>query len=157
MLSVIISAPAAVRSLLGRLLPESDLRTARQSVWIGSFRAVRMVGAMVAVLASARILGPEGFGELAVIIAGVGMSYRLLSMPGDEVITTFVARDLSAGKEISAAGTLRYAFALSQALALLAYCAVALGVLALSSLFGAVAEHREAVLLYGLGGLRWRR
>ena len=146
-------ASAACRSLLGRLLPASDLRAARQSMWIGSVRTARMLGTVATLVVSARILGPEGFGELAVIIAAVRMAYRLLSMPGDEVITTFVARDLAAGRSTAAAGTLRFAFAVSQVLALLAYAAVALAVFALSGLIGAAAEHREAVLLYGLGGI----
>ena len=147
------NAPVAARALLGRLLPASDLRAVRQSAWIGSFRTARALGAAATLAVSARILGPEGLGELAVIVAAVGMAYRLLSTPGDEVITTFVTRDLAAGRTAAAAGTLRFAFALSQGLALAAYAVVALGVFALSGLFGAVAEHREAVLLYGLGGI----
>ena len=147
------NAPAVAKSLLGRLLPASYLRPARQSAWIGSFRAARMLGTVAMLAVSARILGPEGFGELAVIIAAVRMAYRLLSMPGDEVITTFVARDLAAGRGISAAGTLRFAFALSQMLALAAYAMVALAAYALSGLLGSAAEHRDAVLLYGLGGI----
>ena len=147
------NASAVARSLLGRLLPASYLRPARQSAWIGSFRAARMLGTVAMLAVSARILGPEGFGELAVIIAAVRMAYRLLSMPGDEVITTFVARDLAAGRGISAAGTLRFAFALSQMLALAAYAVVALAAYALSGLLGSAAEHRDAVLLYGLGGI----
>ena len=99
-----------MRSLIDRLLPASDRRAARQTLWLGAMRAVQMLASVVQVALSARILGPEGFGVLAVIIAAAGLAYRLLSVPGNEVITTYVTRDLAEGRVGDAAGTLRFTY-----------------------------------------------
>ena len=142
-----------VKSLIDRFLPQSDRRAARQTLWLGAMRAVQMLASVVQVALSARILGPEGFGVLAVIIAAAGLTYRLLSVPGNEVITTYVTRDLAEGRTGDATGTLRFTYALSQTLALIAYAALAGATLALSGLFGIVEEYRSEVLLYGVAGI----
>ena len=111
------------------------------------------MASLVQVALSARILGPEGFGVMAVIIAAAGLVYRLLSVPGNEVITTYVRRDLAEGRTGDAAATLRFTFVLSQSLALAAYTGIAAATFALSGLFGIVEEHRSAVIAYGLAGI----
>ena len=144
---------APVMTILHRMLPASDRRAARQTLWLGAIRAVQVLASVVQVALSARILGPEGFGVLAVIIAAAGLAYRLLSVPGNEVITTYVRRDLAEGRTDDATGTLRFTYVLSQTLALVAYAALAAATLALGGLFGVVEEHSAAVLLYGLAGI----
>ena len=140
---------APVMTILHRMLPASDRRAARQTLWLGAIRAVQVLASVVQVALSARILGPEGFGVMAVIIAAAGLAYRLLSVPGNEVITTYVRRDLAEGRTDDATGTLRFTYVLSQTLALVAYAALAGATLALGGLFGVVEEQSAAVLLYG--------
>ena len=142
-----------VKSLIDRFLPQSDRRAARQTLWLGAMRAVQILASVVQVALSARVLGPEGFGVLAVIIAAAGLTYRLLSVPGNEVITTYVTRDLAEGRMGDATGTLRFTYVLSQTLALVAYAVLAGATLALSGLFGVVEEYRSEVLLYGVAGI----
>ena len=140
-------------TILHRMLPASDRRAARQTLWLGAIRAVQVLASVVQVALSARILGPEGFGVMAVIIAAAGLAYHLLSVPGNEVITTYVRRDMAEGRMGDATGTLRFTYVLSQTLALVAYAALAAATFALSGLFGVVEDHRSAVLLYGLAGI----
>ena len=73
---------------------------------------------------SARILGPEGFGVLAIIIAVCGLSYRLLAAPGNDVITTYVTRSLSEGRQEEAAAMVRFALFVNQALSLVSYALI---------------------------------
>ena len=142
-----------MRLLVTRLLSSSDRRVARQTAWLGAMRTIQVLASIVQVALSARILGPEGFGVLAIIIAAAGLTHGLLSVPGDEVITTYVRRDLAKGRTDDAARTLRFTYVLSQTLALIAYAALAGATLTLSGLFGVMEEYKSAVLMYGLAGI----
>lgn len=108
---------------------------------------------MILLALAARMLGPEGFGPLAVIMAGAGLAYGLGSVPGNEVIIAYVMRDLTARRPYAAAGTVRFAFLLSLVLALLIYLALVSVMLVLSERFESVEAYRPAVILYGLVGL----
>ncbi len=65
-------------SLISRLLPAAERRVARQTLWMGAITAVQFLGGLAQVTISARILGPEGYGVLAVIIAVTLLMYGLL-------------------------------------------------------------------------------
>ena len=62
---------------------------------------------------SARILGPESFGALAVIIATSALVHGLLAVPGGDAITTFVTRAVAEGKPQEASRILRFTMASS--------------------------------------------
>ena len=102
---------------------------------------------------SARILGPEGLGVVALIVALTSLLYRIVSLPGNEVITTFVTRSIAEGRMEEAAGTLRFTLMLSQALSLVSYTLLAAVALAGSGLLGEAERYKSALLLYGVGGI----
>ena len=142
-----------MRRLIARLLPASDQRAARQTLWIGAITVAQLLASIVQVALSARILGPEGLGILAVIIALTSLLYRFVSLPGNEVITTFVTRGVAEGRLKEATGTLRFTFIVSQGLSLVSYGLLAVAVLAVSGLFGGAEEYKSTLLVYGIGGV----
>ena len=85
-------------SRITRLLPASERRVARQTLWIGAIIAVQLLGGLVQVTISARILGPEGYGVLAIITAVTLLIYGLLAIPGGEAVTAFVTRGVAEGR-----------------------------------------------------------
>ena len=82
---------------------------------------MQVLGSIARVSISARILGPQGFGVLAVIMAVCGLIYRLLAAPGSDVITTYVAGSLSGGRQDQAAAPVRFALFVNQGLSLVSY------------------------------------
>ena len=113
----------------------------------------QFLASMVQVMLAARILGPEGLGVVAVIIAVASLLHRLVSLPGNEVITTFVTRSVAEGRMEEAAGILRFTFTVSQALSLVSYTLLAAIVLAVSGLLGEAESYGSALLVYGAGGI----
>lgn len=138
-----------VRSLRGRL-HESDRRVARQTFWMGTITGATVLGGLVQTFFSARILGPEGFGILAVIAAVTGLVQLLVSMPGGDTVTTFVTRSLRADRPAEAERTLRFALAVSQGLSCAAWAIIAGVAHAAHELLGIDDAHTGAMLLYGL-------
>ena len=67
--------------LFARLLSDSDRRVARQTLGMGGITAVQLLAGLVQMILSARILGPEGFGVLAVIVALTLLIHNLLAAP----------------------------------------------------------------------------
>ena len=140
-------------ALIRRLLPQSDQRAARQTLWIGAITVAQILASIVQVALSARILGPEGLGAVAVIIALTALLYRFVSLPGNEVITTFVTRSLAEGRIEDATGTLRFTMLVAQGLALVSYALLVAVTLAVSGLLGEAEGYRSALLVYGIGGI----
>ena len=134
-------------------MPQADRRAARQSFWLFSIVGFQSAAGIVQLALTARILGPEGLGVLAVIIAVTSLLYGLLSVPGNQVITSYVTRSIIEGRMGEAAGTLRFVLLLSQVLSLVAYGTLAVIALTLSGLLGVAEDYRSALLLYGITGL----
>ena len=143
----------SLKSLLPKMLPTSDRRAARQTLWISAITFAQFLAGAVQVTLSARILGPEGLGVVALIVALTSLLYRIVSLPGNEVITTFVTRSIAEGRMEEAAGTLRFTLMLSQALSLVSYTLLAAVALAGSGLLGEAERYKSALLLYGVGGI----
>ena len=139
--------------MLIELLPASDQRTARQTLQMGAVTAVQILGGLTQLAISARILGPEGFGVLAVIIAVAALIYGLLAVPGGEAITTFVTRAVAEERPQEASCIVRFTMAVSLALALVAYAVVAILTLVAGSLLGIEDAHRDLALMYGVVGI----
>ncbi len=139
--------------LIARLLPDSERRAARQTLWLGGIEAVLLLGGLAQVVISARILGPEGFGVLAVIVAVSLLVHRLLSVPGGEAVTTFVTRAVAEQRPQEAARVVRFTMAVSLGMSLAAYAIIAALVLAAGSLLGIADIHQDVALLYGVVGI----
>ena len=139
--------------LIAQLLPTSDRRAARQTLQMGAITAVQLLGGLAQLTLSARILGPEGFGILAVIIAVAALIHGLLAVPGGEAVTTFVTRAVSEERPHEASRILRFTMATSLGLSLIAYAVIAVLALMASSLLGIENAHRDIVLMYGVVGI----
>ena len=140
-----------VRSLARR--SPSDRRVARQTFWMGSMTGVEVVRGLAQVSITARILGPEGFGALAVIVAVSTLIHGLLALPGGDTVTTFVTRSVTEGRREEAGAILRLTMVVSQGLSLAAYAVVVALALTASSLLSISESHVNALLLYGLLGV----
>ena len=132
------------------LLSPSDRRVARQTFWMGSMTAVEVVRGLAQVSITARILGPEGFGALAVIVAVSTLIHGLLALPGGDTVTTFVTRSVTEGRREEAGAILRLTMVVSQGLSLAAYAVIVVLAFTSSSLLGISETHVTALLLYGL-------
>ena len=131
----------------------SDRRVARQSLWMGAITGVQLLGGLAQVSLSARILGPEGFGVLAVIMAVTTLIHGLLSLPGGDTVTTFATRAVAEGRAEEASRILRFSLVASFGLSLVAYALIAGLALAGSGLLGIAQVHADAVLLFGTVGI----
>ena len=135
------------------LLSPSDRRVARQTFWMGSMTGVEVVRGLAQVSITARILGPEGFGALAVIVAVSTLIHGLVGLPGGDTVTTFVTRSVTEGRREEAGAILRLTMVVSQGLSLAAYAVIVALALTASSLLGISETHVNALLLYGLLGV----
>ena len=140
-------------SLITRLLPASDRRAARQTLWMGAITAVQVLGGLAHVSISARILGPEGFGILAVIMASAALIFGLTALPGGSAVTTFVTRGLAEGRPEEASRILRFALVVSIGLSLVAYAVIAALAFTAAGLLGIDQAYADAALLYGVTGV----
>ncbi len=126
---------------------------ARQTFWMGTITAVEVVRGLVQIAITARILGPEGFGALAVIVAVGTLVHGLVALPGGDTVTTFVTRSVTEGRREEAGAILRLTMVVSQGLSLVAYGVIAVLALSGSSLLGIGESHVNALMLYGLLGV----
>ena len=120
---------------------------------MGAITAVQILGGLAQLVISARILGPESFGVLAVIIAVALLVHRLLAIPGGETVTTFATRAVAEERPQEASRILRFTMAVSLGLALIAYAVIAVLVLIAGSLLGIEDTHRVIALMYGVVGI----
>ena len=120
---------------------------------MGSITAVEVVRGLAQVSITARILGPEGFGALAVIVAVSALIHGLVALPGGDTVTTFVTRSVTEGRREEAGAILRLTMVVSQGLSLAAYAVIVALALTASSLLGISDTHVNALLLYGLLGV----
>ena len=141
------------RSLAALVSSPSDRRVARQTFWMGSITVVEVVRGLAQVSITARILGPEGFGALAVIVAVSTLIHGLMALPGGDTVTTFVTRSVTEGRREEAGAILRLTMVVSQGLSLAAFAVIVALALSASSLLGISESHVNALLLYGLLGV----
>ena len=152
---VLESVRAAIghlRTLVRRASSPSDRRVARQTFWMGTMTGVEVVRGLAQVAITARILGPEGFGALAVIVAVSTLVHGLVALPGGDTVTTFVTRSVAEGRRDEAGAILRLTMVVSQGLSLVAYGVITVLALSAGSLLGIGESHVNALLLYGLLG-----
>ncbi len=139
--------------LIARLLPVSDRRVTRQTLWMIAITAAQLFGGLAQVTMSARILGPEAFGVLTIITAVTLLTYGLLAIPGGEAVTAFVTRGVAEGRPGEASSVLRFTLAVSLGLSFIAYAVLAILIFASSGLLGIDRVHMNVALLYGVVGI----
>ena len=132
---------------------DSHRRITRQTLWMGAVTAVELLGAFVHVFVAARVLGVEGFGALAIIVATATLIHGLAAIPGGDTVTTFATRSVTEGRPSEAASILRFAVAASLGLSLVAYGAIAVLTLTVGGLLRIDEANASAMLLYGLVGV----
>ena len=142
-----------LKSMVRRVSSPSDRRVARQTIWMGSMTAVQFVGGIVHVSLAARILGPEGYGILAVFIAVTSLLHNFLAMPGGEVITTYVTRSVAAGRREEASATLRFALAAALGFRLVSYCLLVVFALTSNGFLGVERSYAAALIVFGVAGI----
>ena len=133
--------------------PESHRLITRQTLWLGTVTAVEVLGAVAHVFVAARLLGLEGYGALAIIVATTTLIHGLIAIPGGDTLTTFATRSITEGRHQEAAAILRFSLAVSFGLSLVAYGAIALLTLTASGILKIDESHAGAVMLYGLVGI----
>ena len=99
----------------------SDRRVTRQIFWMGAILATQTLGGLIQVYLSVRVLGMEGFGVLAIIMAVTGLVHGLIAISGDDIVTSLANRAVSEGKPDEASRILRFTMVFSIALSLIAY------------------------------------
>jgi len=142
----------ATKVVLGSL-SASDRLVARQTLWANGVAAVQVLGGILQVALTARILGPEGYGTLAVIIAASSIVFGLVGIPGGNTVTTFVTRSLAEGKQDEATSVLRFALATSFGLSVVGYGVVVGMALGALHLTGVSQANANALILYGTVGV----
>ena len=115
--------------------------------------SVQFVASVIQVSLTARMLGPEGYGHLSVLIAITGVSFGLLSVPGHDAITTYVTRSVSNGKIDEAAATLRFAILSAFVLSLIAYGVLGFVGITFAELIKIDRSFLGALLLFGTTGI----
>ncbi len=139
-------------SFIRRAFSQSERRAARQALWLNGALVIEFLSGAAQLVIAARMLGPEGFGALAVIAAVATLIHGLAAAPGGDAVATFATRGAAEGRPEEAASVLRFTLAASLALSLVAYAVIAL-LAAASGLAGVDPAYREAALLYGLVGV----
>ena len=136
-----------------RSIAAADRRASRQMFWMAGILGVQSVASIVQLSLSARILGPEGYGILAIIIAVTSLLYGFMSMPGSQAIVTFVARSVAKGNAEEGACVIRFTISTALALAVLSFVLLGFVSAFANNLLGISDDHVTALLTYGATGL----
>lgn len=99
----------------------SDRLIAQQTAWLGATSGVQVVGGVAYVVVATRILGADGFGALAVIMATCALIHSVIAIPGSDTVTTFASRSLVEGRPDGAATLFRFVVAASTVLSFVAF------------------------------------
>lgn len=142
-----MASGSRVKAMTAWAVPAPERRVARQSFWMGCALVVQMLSGLATVALSARILGVEGLGVLAIIMAFTGLVYGFAAMPGGGVITTFVTRAVAEGRPKEGAGVFRFALVASLGLELIAYVVIAVLAFTAGDLLNIGREIRDGLLL----------
>ena len=136
-----------------RAFSSSERRVARQTLWLNAALGIDLASGVAQIFIVARILGPNGFGVMAVIVAVGTLIHGLAAAPGGAAVTTFATRSIADGKPCEAANILRFTLAVSLALSFTAYAVIACALFTADAFIGIDPVHRDAAMLYGLVGV----
>lgn len=147
-------AKNGAKSLIVRAITASERRLARQAIWMNATWTIRILGGIATMSLTARIIGVEGLGVLAAVAAVSAFIYGLTDIRNDVALITFVSQRLAEGRSEDATRIFRFALSTSLALALAGYAAIAFAAFTAGGLLDVVErEHRDLLLLYGVGGI----
>ena len=132
---------------------ESHRRITKQTIWMGAVTSVEVAGAFAHVFVAARLLGLEGYGQLAMVMATSSLIHGLIAIPGGDTVTTFATRGITEGRPHVASSILRFAVTLSFGMSLVAYGVIAALALTASGLLKIDQVQTSAMLLFGSVGV----
>ncbi len=142
------------RPLLKRLhIYNSDKFVAKQVFLLGCVLALQVVSSLIVVSLSARMLGPNNYGALVLIISVTTLIHGILSIPGSTTATTYITRSLSENKQNEASKILNFCLSLSFLLSLVSYILITLLVHTAENFIAIKENLVNAVLLYGIVGI----
>ena len=146
--------PRGMRLPLKRILSTSDQRVARQTFWLNAISVIRLLGGIAQISITAKMLGVEGYGTLAAIVAFCALIHGIIAIPSGDTVTTFVTRSVTAGHEGEAARIVRFAIVVPFGLSFVAYAVITALTLFIADLMGTIENtYATAVLLYGVVGI----
>ena len=105
-----MAMPSQLRTKLDEMFSSTDVRVGRQTAWMWCLHAVQILSSTIGMALAARMLGLELYGTLALFIGLTGLVGGMLYAPGGELISTYVTRELAAGRRAEAGKVLRFAF-----------------------------------------------
>ncbi len=148
-----------MESLIARAFPASERRVGRQAFWLGTLLPVQVLGGLATVSLSARILGAEGLGVLAVIALLTFTAGNLLNIGQDaqDVMLLYGAGGVLTAMNGETLAVLRLADRVQlQLVVIVASRVVGVGLLAVVWLTGGgltevVLAHVAAAAVNGLG------
>lgn len=135
------------------MLQQSDRSIARHTGWLGATSVVELIGGLAFVFFATRILGPSGFGALAVVMATATLVHGIVSIGGSDTVITFGTRSVSEGRPREAAGVVRFVALMSFGMSLLAYVVVSLIAALAADLVLVDGTDPAALLWYALVGV----
>ena len=126
----------------------TDARVGQQTAWMWSLHAVQILSSAIGMALAARMLGLELYGVLALFIGLTGLVGGLLYAPGDELISTYVTRELAAGRKAEAGNVLRFAFLAAIVSRVLGFVVVAALTVFFGPWLGIPEDQRFAMCVY---------
>ena len=126
----------------------TDSRVGRQTAWMWCMHAVQILSSAVGVMLIVRMLGLELYGVLALFMGITGLVGGLLYIPGDELITTYATRELTAGRRAEAGHVLCFAFVAASVSRVLGFVAVTALVLFLGTWMKVPDDQKFEALVY---------
>ena len=142
-----------MKALLSPTLNTSERRVARQTFWMGAATGIQLLAGLATVSITARVLGPDGYGVLAVIMSATGLIHGIVSLPGGDAVIAFVSKSVAEGRGKQAAAIVHFALAVSFGMSLLAYAVIFIMLNVAREFTGLREAYVEATLLFGLVGV----
>ncbi len=142
-----------MKALLSPSLSTSERRVARQTFWMGAATGIQLLAGLATVSITARVLGPDGYGVLAVIMSATGLIHGIVSLPGGDAVIAFVSKSVAEGRGDQATAIVHFALAVSFGMSLIAYAVIFIALNVAREFTGLRESYVEATLLFGLVGV----
>ena len=142
-----------MKALLTPTLNKSERRVARQTFWMGAATGIQLLAGLATVSITARVLGPDGYGVLAVIMSATGLIHGIVSLPGGDAVIAFVSKSVAEGRGDQAVAIVHFALAASFGMSLLAYAVMFIMLNVAREFTGLRDAYVEATLLFGVVGV----
>lgn len=134
-------------------LDAGDIRAIRTSAWFNAPLPLQFAAGIAQAAMTARALGVEGFGILAIYFAVTSVIYGVLSSPASEVITTYVTKASLSGGPQEPARITRFVFVVAVLVGLLAFSVIVVFAIFGRQFVGLDESHTALLIIFGLTGL----